>query len=174
MTRIIPWSGGPDSTYLLTHLLNDSDDEVVALTVYPSHDPKEYSLAVDKATRNISALLSQRLRPFTHIDYHLQSPIGRRSDETQAAAILVALQYDEPHIQWASVTADTPRIFPDSLGPLAEKLANEEDVNEGVTKKKIKNYLGEDIWSLTQSCFHPKKDLQACGQCYKCRERASA
>jgi len=154
LTRVVAWSGGPDSTLALVQAL-ESDDPVVAVHVMAAADDI-YMRACHEATLRLEPVLAQ-IRPFPVVRYRLECDGGESetTDEVTALILCAALAYDNPTIYW---------------GRCKEDRKPESWINKSLPKAEIAHRLGE-LWPLTWSCLYPTPDLNPCGECEKCGER---
>lgn len=178
MTRIIVWSGGPDSTYELKRALEETEDPVVAVTMHVAQDNPRLRICQANSTRRIARQL-QQIRPFEHIVYSISAEQLRHRNkdaELHFCAMMVAFRYTDPVIYWG-MCADDPTGYnianvPELVAVVAA-VAPDVEANIELPKAEIRKRLGP-LWDLTTSCIAPRHDLAPCGQCKKCRERGRA
>lgn len=187
-TRIICWSGGPDSTYLLKKALEESSDPVVAVCDIGDHLNRAGIQVTRGAIRRLSHGL-QQIRRFKTVEVAVNitpepEAIGR--DQSHAFAVMmVANQYPDAEVWWGRNAWDK-EPQPDFD---INEVKNPESVAEterlirlicplhktgyDVSKAQIVEELGW-MWHETISCEDLARTKEPCKDCGKCKERAAA
>lgn len=180
VTRVIAWSGGPDSTLALKQAL-ETNDPVVAVHVVAATESR-YLCACRDATRRLEPELL-RIRPFPVVRYwvHCEGGESETTDEVTALILCAALAYDDPVIYWGRCREDRQGCSWINRNSDLERrqqqmlkgLVKDKAANRNLPKSEVRRQLGP-LWDLTWSCLYPTIDLLPCGQCGKCRERDHA
>lgn len=183
-THILTWSGGPDSTYQLRKLLEETDEPVVALVILGDNLGSAAREAIRAATRRIGRML-QQIRAFEIVEVAMGSEPPSGETRCQLfATMMIASQREDPIAYWCCNASDyDPEHGNWILGredflEWCEKMMAHACplrwVGGDVTKAEIREALGP-IWHETTSCEAlDRTPEKPCGKCKKCAERRAA
>lgn len=195
MKRIVSWSGGPDSTATLIHLLQNTDDRVIAIHIKGdmptvAMDP-DITEGEENAVLTLAPILRERyrdfeLKVFSHRRFILDEWEDHRGIEAHFFPLIYMLD-NEPAVMYigrneTDKKENWPRYVNGSIegsytirdqlmGAIGVEVV---DFNIDKPKSEICLDLG-DLWDLTWSCLGPlrEKGVQ-CGVCRWCRQREEA
>lgn len=183
--HVVTWSGGPDSTYTLMKVLQETDEPVLALSCFFGND--RFQQASIRAVRQLEAAMLQRFRPFDVRQFALRSLRGVKESVVHeelnflCVGSCMSMKSKDPILYWSRCADDDgPNSYfafqqhrIDRYSNAVRELIPHRVVGQDVTKIEIRDALG-DLWPLTWSCAEPTKALKPCGICEKCIERQPA
>lgn len=192
-TKIISWSGGPDSTACLIDLLQYTDDPVIAYHIFVK--PTNASVVTGnynldqpgekldyQAVKKLTPMLKEQFRDFDVRFITITTPQDPDNyHEIGLYPLLIAINNDAIYYsgRCAEDTEDDQSWVTNTSTPLYHFVERRDAIkdfcdleivkyNSEKTKKQIRKELGEKIWKLTWSCQLPTSTNKPCGKCPKC------
>lgn len=191
MIRIVNWSGGPDSTYMLVDLLENTDDQIIAHFIKTEAWNPYSHIARHRSVKR----LLPHLRPLREFEYrettlytepYMKKPfnenhafanmmIAHMLRDQDVTVNLGRCRYDAD-LEWSAKQQRIGIRVPseiDEFVRLVSMFATFEFRGFDIDKSTIRNKLG-NLWDMTTSCEFHNSQLNPCNECIKCEERKHA
>lgn len=177
---MVAFSGGIDSTYILAHLLRETDDIVIAHHVHMVNAERRWEREAE-ACAKITKYLTDHYRPF----HSTESTVERRSMESFGWDLMtVAAEIGATYGHAASLANVPPSVCffglctdePAERETWLDRILHSVSLGEGprylqhdaISKVDQMRYMGRELSDMCWTCRRPTISQRECSRCMTC------